>query len=61
MSGCKTGKTRYRTERIAKAVLTDCLIKQAFNERTKRRERRAYECRFCGGWHLTSKPEKGAA
>lgn len=61
---CKTGKVRYRDELTAKVVLVSCRARAALRRGRsgqKRHEGRAYRCPFCYGWHLTSKPRKGAA
>lgn len=50
---CTTGKHRYR-DRIA-ALLALAGID---NLDPKRRERRAYRCPVCRGWHLTSQTKK---
>lgn len=46
-------KRRYKTEALALDALETC--KSAPLE--YRRERRAYQCDRCGGWHLTSKTD----
>lgn len=49
---CRTGKLRYR-DRIAALLTLDRLD----NLDPARREKRAYRCPLCRGWHLTSKPK----
>lgn len=44
------GKVRYRSEMEARMILA------LMPDKPQRRECRAYECRRCGGYHLTSKP-----
>jgi hypothetical protein len=60
-SCARTGKARFR-DRIAAQLALNGID----NSDPKRRERRAYRCQFCRGWHLTSQkqrttPRKGAA
>ncbi|WP_309049048.1 hypothetical protein [Streptomyces sp.] len=49
---CPTGKRRYRDRIGAKYALA--VLKESASWR--RQETRAYHCRACNGWHLTSKP-----
>jgi hypothetical protein len=49
---CKSGKVRYR-DGIA-AMLA--LAKIRNDEPAGHTEKRAYKCRDCHGWHLTSRP-----
>ncbi len=48
-----TGKARYRSESRADEVLGSIW---ATPHPGRRLERRAYQCPYCGSWHLTSKP-----
>lgn len=48
MSDC--GKRRFRDKLSAKMALVDIGRK----DRIQARERRAYKCPLCFGWHLTS-------
>ncbi|MEU8760678.1 hypothetical protein [Streptomyces sp. NPDC048659] len=48
-STCRTGKFRHRDAIAAKLALAR--IDTGIG---RRRERRAYRCSRCGGWHLTS-------
>ena len=48
---CLTGKVRYR-DRIA-ATYALAVIQR--REKERRREKRAYRCDTCNGWHLTSR------
>lgn len=48
---CPSRKIRYRDEIGARIALG--LIKQK-RERRAKRERSAYHCPLCAGWHLTS-------
>lgn len=50
---CETGKFRYR-DRIA-ALLALATIDDAD---PRRREKRAYRCHLCHGWHLTSQAQR---
>jgi cytochrome c553 len=61
---CPSGKTRYATERLALIVLTGVRARVALQIGrgwSKRRESRAYRCKRCHGWHLTSQPQKTGA
>jgi hypothetical protein len=61
VSGCKTGKKRYRDERTALFVLVSLRARRVCRSDERRREQHAYQCPFCRGWHLTSQDRKGAA
>ena len=50
MSGCMT-KNRYYTERIANEVALHQSKKSGI-------ALKVYQCKFCNGWHLTSKVGK---
>ncbi|MFI8962091.1 hypothetical protein ACIGO8_08240 [Streptomyces sp. NPDC053493] len=50
-ASCRTGKARYRDEVAAKLALA-----RIDTGHGNRRERRAYRCPHCRGWHLTSRP-----
>lgn len=60
---CK--KRRFPTLAAAEQALLNAKIAQAFRPHTtRRREVRAYVCRQCSAWHLTSQPaqpKEGAA
>lgn len=45
----KCAKVRYRTQLDARIALV------FMKGKDKRKERRAYRCPFCYGWHLTSR------
>lgn len=47
----KSGKVRFATVAAAGRGLTDARAIRTGDHV----EQRAYECRFCDGWHLTSK------
>lgn len=49
---CRCGKIRYPSRNEAKLALASCRGSSSHN----RHELREYQCRFCGAWHLTSKP-----
>lgn len=49
----QTGKLRYRTQASAERMMTYLRA-----NKDAQRVCRAYECQFCAGWHLTSKPER---
>lgn len=58
---CRTGagrrKTRYATERRAKAALLDTAISRELHHRVRRAECRAYQCPTDDRvWHLSSRP-----
>lgn len=52
MSGCSSGKQRFRDELSAKMALANI----GRQDRDQAREQRAYRCPSCKGWHLTSQP-----
>lgn len=54
--GC--GKTRYPNLDAAETALLKCRIRRELRNSSRRRETRAYPCKQCAGWHLTSKPGK---
>ncbi|GAB3622644.1 hypothetical protein GCM10027418_07260 [Mariniluteicoccus endophyticus] len=60
-----TGKRRFRDHREAVAALWAAANSRQtaleFGLHTNRRERRAYACETCRGWHLTSMVERSAA
>lgn len=51
---CPSGKHRYRDEVAARLALAEVLRK----DRRWGRERSAYRCPQCRGFHLTSQPPK---
>jgi len=51
-------KIRYRTSAGAHFALWGIWIDRYFRGRRRRRERRAYACPHCDGWHLTSQPKR---
>jgi hypothetical protein len=51
-------KIRYRTAAGAKWALWGIWLDRYVRGRRRRRERRAYACPHCGGWHLTSQPKR---
>jgi hypothetical protein len=55
--GCPTGKQRYATESAARTELVGTVIAKNRGKQ-QRRECRTYLCPMCGGWHLTSAPER---
>lgn len=56
MSRCP--KVRYRDELAAKIALASTSAAADRRNDEKRRERRAYRCPRCKGWHLTSQPPR---
>lgn len=48
------GKIRYPTLEQAEAALLDCRLRRMFRGRNRRKEKRVYACRDCGGFHLTA-------
>jgi hypothetical protein len=56
VKGC-AGKRRFPDEHTAKDALVQAKIRRSLHGSSKRRERRAYECPDCHGWHLTSSDE----
>lgn len=57
---CATGKVRFRDHDEAVQALWNAHVLRQIEGNTERQERRAYECRRCNGWHLTSQPNKSA-
>lgn len=53
MRSCPSGKVRYRDGIAVKFALAGI-----DNVDLKRREQRAYRCRACKGWHLTSQARR---
>jgi hypothetical protein len=53
VAGCV--KVRYPSLEQARQVLIDAKIRAALHHNRRRREQRAYFCRACCGWHLTSR------
>jgi len=51
-------KIRYRTSAGAHFALWGIWIDRYLRGRRRRRERRAYACPHCDGWHLTSQPKR---
>jgi hypothetical protein len=51
-------KIRYGTAAGAKWSLWGNWLDRYLRGRRRRRERRAYACPHCGGWHLTSQPKR---
>ena len=51
-------KIRYRTSVGANLALWGIWVDRYLRGRRRRRERRAYACPHCGGWHLTSQPKR---
>lgn len=51
-------KVRFPTLAAAEEALLAAKIARALRRSAKRRERRAYVCRTCRGWHLTSRPDR---
>ncbi|MFF2383686.1 hypothetical protein [Streptomyces sp. NPDC058108] len=51
---CPTGKRRYRDRIGAQFALAEAVNRDT----ERRREKRAYRCPACRGWHLTSKPKR---
>lgn len=56
-----TRKIRYRTKSAAHMALAAVQLRLVEQLDHRRREQRAYSCDFCGGWHLTSRPEAKSA
>lgn len=50
-------KVRYADRWEAEHALASCEL-ESWRGHPERRERRAYECPHCGGWHLTSQPRR---
>ena len=61
---CPTGKVRFKDHHLAVAALHKAKNSRAFAEEneidTSRLEVRDYACKFCKGFHLTSKPLYGS-
>jgi hypothetical protein len=57
MKRCKE-KIRYGTAAGAKWSLWGIWLDRYLRGRRHRRERRAYACPHCDGWHLTSQPKR---
>ena len=51
-------KIRYGTAAGAKWSLWGIWLDRYLRGHRRRHERRAYACRHCGGWHLTSQPKR---
>ena len=51
-SGCRTRKRKYADEVAARLALAE--IRGPRAEVRAETPCRAYDCPFCGGWHLTS-------
>jgi len=49
------GKRRYRDEKSAQLI-----VREAASSRNRYVPIRAYYCRDCNGWHLSSRPERAA-
>lgn len=49
-----TRKLRYRSPGAAENALESTRLARVQDHNARRRERRAYHCQFCNGWHLTS-------
>lgn len=47
-------KYRFPDKHSADVAVTDAKLARVFHGNRRRQEERAYECRNCGGWHLTS-------
>ena len=58
-----TGKVRFPDSISATRALHQAVLARAYAELagspSRRTECRKYECRLCGGWHLTSQVEAG--
>lgn len=62
-SKSKCRKRRYRDHAHAVKALRNSARARYLSDvdelrATRRRETRAYECDDCGGWHLTSQPQR---
>jgi hypothetical protein len=51
-------KIRYRTAAGARLALWGIWVDRYLRGRRHRRERRAYACPHCQGWHLTSQSKR---
>ncbi len=58
VAACPTGKVRYPDEERARDALASTLLARVLRDDQRRRETRAYACRDCRGWHLTSTPDR---
>ena len=59
--GCPTGKVRFPDEHSAQVAIVGAAVARN-RGKNQRREIRWYCCPMCGGgWHLTSKPDRGHA
>lgn len=56
---CPHGKRQYPDAHTAQVELVDRVL-QRNRGKAKRQEQRAYQCPDCGGWHLTSKPDRAS-
>ena len=57
---CRTGKVRYHDQAEAKRAITNVrfgLAKRTLED-TGVTPKRTYRCPLCGGWHLTSEPQR---
>ena len=54
---CPSGKVRHATERLALNALALAMYRAKYCNEPLREERRAYSCRKCSGWHLTSRAD----
>lgn len=54
---CASGKLRHASKAGAEKALLAATTRAAEGNR-KRKECRTYQCWGCGGWHLTSVPNK---
>lgn len=62
MATChRGGKVRYRDKKSALQVLRSAQAAAALHPGSDRREKRAYRCPTCNGWHLTSWPKPAPA
>lgn len=52
---CPTGKVCYRDEHEAQIELVGTVVARN-RGRARRKEQRAYQCPYCGSWHLTKTP-----
>jgi hypothetical protein len=58
VTGKPCTKVRFPTLAAAEHALFLARLKRALNPMTRRREQRAYVCRECAAWHLTSQPSR---
>ena len=54
---CRTGKRRYPSEYAAKEEIER--LRTGFKGDPEKRPRSFYACRFCSGFHVSSKKERG--